>query len=160
MSAERAKIRRQVQQESLSAAYVSAVRTAVRNNSSAYGFSVAATGSYGLAATAQGNPGLLSVLLFVLGVGTAFVTTELVVSRVFTRQIDSDAHSVVAVANAINVLSMGGAVAVAYGSAQAPGGVGWFLAGLTATATYLVVGGLDVLFARLMVQRTGRTSGE
>lgn len=90
-----------------------------------------------------------------LGTAAAFITMELVVSRVFARGIDGDPGSVVQVASAINLLSVGAAVATAYGAGQLAGGPGWFLAGFGFTAVYLVVGAVDVLAARVVVRRLG-----
>lgn len=147
------KLLRQVRGEPLGDAYVSAIRTAVRNNSSAYGFSGAVTGTYGVSFSHHGHSGIVPTILFVIGVASAFMAMELVVSRIFTREIDSDPRSVVSVASAINLVSMGSAIACGYGGAQVTGGAGWYLAGLASTATYLVVDALDVLVARLLLQR-------
>ena len=140
--------------EGLGAAYVSAVRTAVRRDSSAYGFSVTITASYGLVSKVHGDVRLLTIMFFVIGAAAAFIVTEIAVSKFFTREIDSDPGAVVVMASAINLLSIGAAVTASYGLAHLPSSGAWLAGGYGATQVYLVVAGLDVIFARLAARHT------
>ena len=136
-------------------AYLSAIRTAVRDNASAYGFSGAVTGSYGVTSAVHDHVTVEATLLFVTGVAVAFIILELLVSHAFHRPIEGEPGRVVAVANAVNLLSMASAVGCAYGGAQVGGLPGWLAAGGASTVAYLLVGGVDVLVGRLVVQQSG-----
>ncbi len=140
------------------AAYSSGLGTTVRENASAYGFSVAITGSFGVTNGVHGSAGAVEAILFAVGASLAFVLVEVLVSRRF-GQPTTDPTDVVLVSTAVNVVSIVVAVAIGAGLAFIPGLLAWPLAALGTTAGYLFVGGFDVLVARAVAPR-GRQAEE
>ncbi|MBA8824828.1 hypothetical protein FHX42_002175 [Saccharopolyspora lacisalsi] len=140
------------------AAYSSGLGTTVRENASAYGFSVAITGCFGVTSGVHGSAGALEAVLFAVGASLAFVLVEVLVSRRFDQSA-TDPTDVVLVSTAVNVVSIAVAVAIGAGLAFVPGLFAWPLSSLGTTAGYLFVGGFDVLVARAIAPR-GRQAEE
>ena len=67
--------------ESAAHGYLHGLRASVRNNASAYGFSVTITASFGLLTSALGTPTAPEIFAFAGGAVAAFALVELVVSR-------------------------------------------------------------------------------
>jgi hypothetical protein len=61
--------------------YLHGLRASVRNNASAYGFSVTITATMALLNSILGTPAALEILAFAGGAVVAFAVVELVVSR-------------------------------------------------------------------------------
>lgn len=145
----------EVRLESLRAAeaYGSGMRTTLRHNATAYGFSVSITAAFGLVSTTHAQSAFpLRVLLFAAGAGAAFILVEAVAALLFQRAPGSDADSVLLLEGAVDVLSILAAVGAAMGMANIPGLVAWPATAFGATIAYLVVGGLDVLVARVLAR--------
>lgn len=135
-------------------AFGSGVRMSLRNNASAYGFSISITVAFGLVSTAHGQSAfVLQSCLFALGAALAFVLVELIASRNFRHLSGSESSSVVMVGGVVDVVSIAAAVGTAAGLAQIPGVFAWLLVAFGTTFVYLVVGGLDVLIARRALRR-------
>ena len=129
--------------------YAQGVRTGVRNNSTAYGFSVLITASFGALNALVGAPGIPQLFLFVAGAGLGFVLIEAAASHGFKDAIRGDRREVVVIGSAINLISissaLGAAVLVGY---LWPWWVAWLAAPLLATVVYLGVNGLEMALAR------------
>jgi uncharacterized membrane protein len=138
-------------------AYLYGVVTSVRNNASAYGFSVIITASFGF--LTSGDPGFsgFAVLLWGLGAGAGFGTVTVGVWRIFRRQGGKEAEEVVLLESLFAVLAIAVSIAVAYGASHVAGLGAWPLTGFLATVAYLVVEGADVFAAARMAQ--GRDPG-
>ena len=65
---------------SLSGSYVQGLSASVRNNSSAYGFSVSITASFGLLTSVAGTPTVPEIFAFAAAAVVAFALVEFVVS--------------------------------------------------------------------------------
>lgn len=136
-------------------AYGSAVRTTLRHNATAYGFSVSITAAFGIVSTAHAQVAFpVRVLLFAAGAGAAFILAEALASWLFPRAPGSDRESVLLVEGAVDVLSILAAVGAAIGLSKFPGMVAWPSTAFGATLVYLLVGGLDVLVARQIARRS------
>lgn len=130
------------------------VRTALRNNATAYGFSIAITTAYGLVSAAGGPVTAPATVSFAVGAAVAFV----LVGGLFVASAPSGSLSetgqVVTISGGIDLLSVAAAVAAAFGLSRVPAFWAWPLTGAGAASAYLLVGGLDVLVARAAARRT------
>lgn len=134
--------------------YSKAVRTALGNNSTAYGFSVSITSAYGLVSTSHGSASALQTVAFAVGASGAFVLVALTLARGFRERPLDESETMASIAGVIDLVSVIAAVGVAVAAAHIPGTVGWALCSFLVTLTYLVVGGLDVLLARRLARHT------
>jgi len=124
------------------------MRTSVRNNSAAYGFSVTITATFGSLNTLSGRQSVVDVFLFLAGAGVAFTATELVASKGFKITDYSEPEEVVLIATSFNLFSM--SCAVALGSLVGwllSGWIAWFLGSFAATISYLIVVGVEMAVA-------------
>jgi hypothetical protein len=146
----------EVELEALRAAsaYGSGVRTVLRDNATAYGFSVVITATFGLVSR-EHRPTVLGIALFAAGAAGAFLLVDLLASRFFRRVSITGTRRVVLVSGALDVMSIMGAVGVGIGLATLPGVLAWPAAAGGATLTYLLLSGLDVLVARLLTSGDG-----
>ena len=69
------------EQRSTQRRYKRGLHASVRNNASAYGFSVTITASFGLLTSALGTPTALEIFAFAGGAVAAFALVEFVLSR-------------------------------------------------------------------------------
>lgn len=136
--------------------YPGALRTTVRNNSSAYGYSLAITVAFGLVSAISGSPSTLDAFVFLIGSAAGFAAVETAASRGFRRPAPPrEREEVVVMSGAMDLLSVGASAGVAAAAAHAPGSVSWALGGFCATATFLLVGAVDVLLARRAEESSG-----
>lgn len=130
-------------------AYGSGVRSTLRHNATAYGFSIMITCSYGLLTVAHpGHAFGVATMLFAGGALLAFVLVDVAASTAFRRMSASETPDVEMVSGVVDVLSVLIAVGIALGLAQTPHWVAWPVTSFGATAAYLLIGGVDVLIAR------------
>ncbi|WP_141921298.1 hypothetical protein [Halopolyspora algeriensis] len=134
--------------------YGRGVRTALRNNATAYGFSISITAAYGLVTGSNGTATAWETMAFALGAAVAFVLVGLVFIVRFREGSLGEGGQVETMSGAIDLMSVIAAVAVAFGLSRIPGFFGWPLTALGTVITYLMVGGLDVLLARSAASRT------
>jgi hypothetical protein len=129
--------------------YAHGLRTGIRNNSIAYGYSILATVGFGALSSLAGSPSIAQMFLYAVGGGLGFALVELVASRGFRKEMKGERSDVVVLGSAINVISIsaGLGVVVAIGSLWR-WWVAWLLAPLVATVVYLLVVGFEVAFAR------------
>lgn len=130
--------------------FPSALRTTVRSNSSAYGYSLGITVAFGLVAAVHGSPTTLETFVFLIGATAGFVSVEAVASRGFRRPTPPrEQEQVVVMSGAMDMFAVLAAAGAATGAARTPAPtVGWALGGFLATTVFLLVGGVDVLLAR------------
>lgn len=134
--------------------YGRGVRTALRDNASAYGFSISVTAAYGLVSASRGPGDAVETISFALGAGLAFVLVSLVFLGRFQRRLLSEGEQVLTLSGGFDFLSVTATVAVAFGLSRIPGYAAWPLTGLGTVVTYLLIGGLDVILARALARRT------
>ncbi|SDQ38911.1 hypothetical protein [Actinopolyspora saharensis] len=140
--------------ESALSVYGSGVRTALRNNATAYGFSITITSSYGLVNGAGGPPSSWETVSFALGAAVAFVLVGGVFLGHFRRGSLPESARVATMSGAVDLLSVSASVAVAYGLSRIGGYWAWPLTAAGTVVTYLLVGGVDILIARSAANRT------
>ncbi|MQA15175.1 MAG: hypothetical protein GEV09_13690 [Pseudonocardiaceae bacterium] len=129
--------------------YGSGVRTTLRQNATAYGFSISITAAFGLVTSSHQQASFpLQSVLFAGGAVVAFLLVELVASRLFKRGGRTEPESVVMISGAVDALSVLASLGAASALSQLPGIASWPLTGFAVTLVYLLVGGLDVLVAR------------
>lgn len=134
--------------------YGRGVRTALRHNATAYGFSISITAAYGLATGARGPGGAVETVFFALGAALAFVLVGAVFITRFPLGSLGEGGQVATISGGIDVLSVAAAVATAFALSRIPGLTAWPLTGAGTVIAYLLVGGLDVLIARGTARRT------
>lgn len=130
------------------------VRTALRNNATAYGFSISITAAYGLVSGSRGMATALETVSFALGAAIAFVLVGAVFISRFRLGSLEEGGQVATISGAVDLLSVIAAVAAAFGLSRLPGFFAWPLTALGTVISYLTVGGLDILLARSVAQRT------
>jgi hypothetical protein len=108
--------RRRTSREAHSAAhgYLHGLRASVRNNASAYGFSVTITATLALLSSIRGAPTALQIVAFAGGAVVAFAVVEMVVSWGFTQGLEDEPTDVKELGSSISVLSVGFDIGCAY----------------------------------------------
>jgi hypothetical protein len=131
------------------------LQASVRNNYTAYGYSVMITASFGALAT-QERPRLGFIFLFLTGAIAAFVMTELVVSKGFERTPRGEPMTVEALGAAFSFGSVGIAVgAAALTTVVLNGWLAWLLGAFFASGVYVVMSGLEIALADWLKQKVG-----
>jgi ABC-type arginine/histidine transport system permease subunit len=132
------------------------MRSAVGRESTTFGFSIMVTVGFGVLQGQQGTPSTGDLFLYAIGAVLSFTTLETILSRAFRQAMPQHESEVVAVGTAMNVASVVGGVASAYGVARAVGpDIAWLLAPFAAGIAYLVLEGLEVLLAEAVLRRAG-----
>ena len=127
------------------------IRTALRNNVSAYGFSVMITASFGVLTASLGSPSVGDVFLFAAGGVTGVTVIEGISSRGFREKMRGDPSDIVALGSAIGSFSVGVAIGAAALVALAlTGGVGWAVGAMAASAIYVLISGAEMALARIL----------
>jgi len=116
-----------------------ALSTAVHGNSTAFGFSLTMTGTFGMVTSAVGTPKAWDVLLYSLGAALAIGALEGLVTQGFRLRPVTSPSEVRMLGTALNLLSVGIAVGVALGVAEAIGGyAAWPVCALCSATTYVL----------------------
>jgi hypothetical protein len=139
--------------------YREGIRTAARENATAYGYSIMITSSFGLVAALDPRPPVWAYFLFAAGAGTGFPLVLLAATKGFRElSFDAERSSVLVFAALINVASIlagvGGAGLVAW---PIDGWAAWTVAPVVATSCYLLVNGLEYAVAEEEEERSGRS---
>lgn len=139
--------------------YRDGLRTSIRTNATAYGFSVMITCTFGL--VQQSAPVTTPrVLIFLFSAGIAFTTVEAAVSNLFRQRLRGERSDVVFLGTAFNLVSVAAGVAAAWIVALAGMSMlSWAVAPFAATLVYLLVGGLEMALAREIEQREDARAG-
>jgi hypothetical protein len=128
--------------------YLGALQTSVVNNSSAYGYSVAITGSFGIASEILGKPSVFQVFLFGAGAVAAFTLVDVAVTGGFKKRLRSDPPEVVVLGSSMSFLSVGGALGGAALTAEIIDvGVAWALAAFAGTLAYVAIVTIELALA-------------
>lgn len=136
-------------------ALVSGVRTSLRENATAYGFSVSITAAFGLVSTQHpSRETALPVLLFAAAAALTFLVIEVGASRLFADIGHQERTRVVFISGAVDGIAVLCSVGAAVGLATIPGVLAWPATSAGTVLVFLVVGGLDVLIARAVDHRT------
>lgn len=132
--------------------FTKGVRSALRNNSSAFGFSVYVTATFGT--LAKGPPKLVEVLLFVGGNAAAFTFTEALASKMFRVRPREEPSEVVMLGSAINFFAISLAVLTAWGISEIlTPRVAWVLAPFLGSTVFIAISGIEMALARRAEER-------
>ncbi len=128
----------------------------MRNNASAYGFSVTITASFGLLASASGAPAAPEIFAFAAGAVAAFALVEFVVSGGYRRDLEDEPSNVKDIGSSVSILSVGAALAGAYAVGELLGGLAtWPVASFVATTVYLFLFGAELGLIENLTRRKG-----
>lgn len=130
------------------------VRTALRNNATAYGFSITITAAYGLVTGSRGNGNAVETLSFAFGAALAFVLIGGVFVARFPHGRLPESGQVATLTGGVDVLTIVVAIMVALGLSRISGFAAWPVTAFGTVLAYLLVGGLNVLLARKIAHRT------
>lgn len=136
------------------------VRTALRNNATAYGFSISITTAYGLVTGAQGPSGAVDTIAFAVGAAVAFVVIGAVFVAASPAGSLGESGQVATISGGIDLLAVIAAVAAAFGLSRLTSFWAWPLTGVGTVLAYLLVGGLDILVARSAARHTSFGSAQ
>jgi hypothetical protein len=129
------------------------LRTSIEENSTAYGYSVMITVSFGVLTTTGHQPSVGRLFLVVIGAAIAFTLMEALSTRMF-KTTDRDSEYVALLGAAFNFLSIGVGLAVAWLTSLATTGwMAWVLVPMLGTVSYLVFVGLEITIAKVVKQR-------
>lgn len=129
--------------------YRRALQTAVRNNTSAFGFSVVITGTLAAVSSFSGAPDGLDILLFGAGAVASFSLVDAIASGGFRRSLTSEPPEVIAHAASVSFASVGLGLGTGIGLADLIGGdLVWVVAAFAASVVFLLCAALEMAVAR------------
>lgn len=138
----------------------SGVRTSVRNNVAAYGFSVMITASFGVLSASLGSPLVGDVFLFAAGAVAGVTIVEGAASRGFTVRMRGEPSDVIALGSSFSFASVGLAVGAAALSGELISSwAAWLVGPLVASGIYVVASGIEMALAHA-AQAQRRTESE
>jgi succinate dehydrogenase/fumarate reductase cytochrome b subunit len=121
------------------------LRTSTANNAPAYGFSLAAAGSYAALTKVHGEPTWLELFLFLVGGCAGFALVNGVSTWFFRKESPDEPELVISLATSLSVFSVCGSVGAAAGIAFALSGwISWPVAALTFTLVYIAGVGAEI----------------
>ena len=138
-----------------------AIGTSVRGNSTAFGFSIMITVSFGMLAHLRGSPSVLEMLLFGIAAALAVAVLEAAVSRGFRAELEQVSQRVDMLGTAMNFISVAAAVGVATAAGELVGGVAaWPIGALAATSVYVLTESAEIFIAQLIQGEAPAGAGE
>ena len=131
--------------------YVRGLRSAARNNASAYGYSVTITATFGILSVVTAVTTVLEIFAFAGGAVLAYALVDGVASGGFRYgPRDEEPIEVTALGSSVSFFSVGAALLVALVEAQLLGGwPAWPLGAFSATVAYLLLLALEIGLADL-----------
>lgn len=133
---------------------VRGVRMAVRNDASAFAYSVLITATFGVVNLENPQVTTPRIFLFVVGATGAFALAEAASSRFFRIRLRQEQGDIVLIGTAMAPLSVGASLGAAVVVAKAVGGAtAWALAPAAATVSYIVLTGAQLTIARKYEER-------
>jgi hypothetical protein len=128
--------------------YLLGLRSSTKNNTAAYGYSVAAGATIAALTKIGGAPSLLDIFLFVVGTSSGFALINVASTSAFSVKMPSEPPVVIALGTTFSVVSISAAVGSAVGVGYALGGwPAWALGALAFTLVYLLLLGLELALA-------------
>src|SRR5690625_2879252 len=126
--------------------YIRELRLSLRNNSGAFGYSVMITCTMAMLTSIAGSPRPAHIVLFVLAVVASFALIEVVATRAFTRSLEDEHTTVIALGSSLNLISIALAVGLAAGlAALLPTLLTWLIAPFSASTTYLLFTAVEMM---------------
>jgi hypothetical protein len=132
------------------------LQTAVVDNSTAFGFSVTMTASYGALNQVAGSPSLLDIALFAVCAAGAFTVLQAVTTRAFRRRPSTVAREVIMLGTALDMVSvvLGLGAAIAAGLLF-PAHVAWSAGAFSAALVFALSQALELMIAARLERRWG-----
>jgi len=122
--------------------------TSIRNNSTAYGFSVLVTADFAVMSHLGGPPDLAGIYAFLAGAALAFAVLSAAASKLFRENLSSEPSKVIALSSAFGFVSIGLGVSVSvFVGWLSTGWYAWLASGFASTATYILLVGVEVVLA-------------
>lgn len=137
------------------------LHTALVDNSTAFGFSITITASYGALNQLAGSPALLHITGFAVGAALAFTLLQAAVSRGFRRRPGKAPREVVLLGTALDVVS----VALGLGAAMLAGlllppAVAWPVGAFAAAAVFALSQAVELMVAVRLEHELGDPEAE
>jgi len=131
--------------------YVRGLRSAARNNASAYGYSVTITATFGILSVVTAVTTVLEIFAFAGGAVLAYALVDGVASGGFRHgPRDEEPSEVTALGSSVSFVSVGAAQTIVLVEAQLLGGwPAWPLGAFSATVAYLLLLALEIGLAEL-----------
>lgn len=125
-------------------------------NSTAFGFSIVITISYGAMQNLRGSPSLLELLLYGMAAAVAVAVMEGVITRGFRVGVERLPVEVLMLGTAQNVISVAAAVGAVIGLGKLMGGtVAWLLAGAVGATVFVALESAELLIAAVVQRARG-----
>jgi hypothetical protein len=138
--------------------YLRGLGLSTRNNTLAYGYSLAATGSYAVIADQKGSR-VGDVFLFTAGAALAFALVNALVTEGYQKRFPDEPGVVIALGTSLSVLSVAAAVGVAaLAGWLLRSWAAWLAGSFAFTIAYLALVGAEVAFAAAV--HSGEEEGE
>jgi hypothetical protein len=120
-----------------------------RNNSLAYGFSVAVTGGFGVLSRLAGPTSVADVFVFAAGACLPFALLNPVVTKGFRQRIEREPPMVLALGTSFSIVSAcSGVGAAALLGWALNGWAAWLLGAFAGSSVYLLTAALEVALGR------------
>jgi hypothetical protein len=128
----------------------------VRQDSTAYGYSLSAGGGVAILTIANRSPRALDVFMFALGASLTFGLANVIATKGFSVRWPETEPILVAFGTSIGFISVVGAIGVGWFVGWLlPGWLGWLLGGFFVSWSYLVFSALEVVLAHGLRRLTG-----
>ncbi len=138
-----------------------AVSTSMVGNSTAFGFSITITASFGAVQAVAGSPTIVQVWLFAIAAAVVVAALEGVVTRGFRIRVGAVPPEVAMLGTAQNVLSCALGIGTAAGTAAlVPGGGAWPAAGALSILVFLLAESGEIFIAEYVQRRRGDPDAE
>lgn len=135
-------------------ALVRGVRRAVRNDASAFAYSVLITATFGVVNLDNPDVTTPRIFLFVLGATLAFTVAEAASSRLFRIRLREEQGDIVLVGTAMSPIAVGASLGAAVVASKiAEGATAWAAAPAVATVSYILMTGTQLMVARKYEER-------
>ncbi len=137
------------------------LQTSVVDNSSAFGFSIMITASFGMLNRLHGQPGFGEIFGFALAAVLAFTALQAVASSGFRTRPGTAPREVVMLGTALNVVSVGLGVGAATLTGLVLGpSAAWPLGGFLAASVFVLAEALELTLAARMERLFGDRQAE
>ena len=123
-------------------------RVSIKDNTSAYGYSIAITGITSMMNSANGKATPVDLVAGAGGAVFSYMLVELLAVTFLRKMSDDDGVQTRLLARMLSLLSVGGALGCAFVIAKLmTGWQAWFLAGFVGTTAFVVLEGVELYIA-------------
>ncbi len=124
------------------------LRVSIKDNTSAYGYSIAITGITAMMNSAGGRATPVDLVAEAGGAVSFYMLVELLAVTFLRKIRDDDGLQTRLLARMLNLLSVGGALGCAFVIAKLMSGWhAWFMAGFAGTAAFVLLEGIELYIA-------------